>query len=155
MMVTNPVSQPLPLPKNVVLMGMIESAKRQARLIEEAANEEECALLDTGDSPLAAEADFQSKLNPILAGMSAFVGTCGTYVVREKEGLPVLPFDPNRQHHSIDKKEEEKKADETKEPFMVEEGQTLQVVSAEEGVYCLARGTGFVVASANQIVKGT
>ena len=46
-----------------------------------------------------------------------------------------------------------------REPFTIAEGQKVQVVgvleSNDQGVYQLARGAGFVVASSNQLVKGT
>jgi len=144
---------PLPLPKNLVLIELIESAERQARFLREAkANlgEEEEILEDEE------EEDEESKLEKNLAGMSALTGTCGTYAVRESEGLAVLPFDPNKQH----KKEfslggeEEKKTEEPREPFTIDVGHTVQVVSADEGVYKLARNAGYVVATANQLVKG-
>ncbi|KAG7362236.1 zinc finger C3HC4 type domain containing protein [Nitzschia inconspicua] len=40
-----------------------------------------------------------------------------------------------------------------KEPFSLEEGQKVQVVGVEEGVYQLARGAGYIVATGNQLVK--
>lgn len=43
-----------------------------------------------------------------------------------------------------------------REPFTIEEGQRVQVVGmVDEGVYQLARGAGYVVATVNQLVKGT
>jgi hypothetical protein len=42
----------------------------------------------------------------------------------------------------------------SKEPFKIEEGQRVQVVSVDDGVFQLARGVGYIVASANQLVKG-
>ena len=146
---------PLPLPKNTVLMDMIESAERQNRLLEQSKNEP----VDKYESHENKDDDEStSLLNPTLAGMSAFVGACGTYAVRESLGLAVLPFDPNKQHQTEEKKAElveEKKAEEPKEPFTIQEGQTVQVVGVDEGVYQLARGAGFIVATVNQLVKGT
>jgi hypothetical protein len=153
---------PLPLPKNTVLMGMIESAERQTRLLKEAkqkeVEQEQCKCKQVNET--GQEEEDESRLDPILAGMSAFVGPCGTYAVKESLGLAVLPFDPNKQHHSQEEKkeqaEEEKKAEEPpREPFTIEEGQKVQVVGADEGVYQLARGAGYIVASVNQLVKGT
>jgi hypothetical protein len=144
---------PLPLPKNLVLIELIESAERQARFLREARGN-----IGEDEEPLEdeEEEDEESKLEKNLAGMSALTGTCGTYVVRESEGLAVLPFDPNKQH----KKElslggeEEKKTEEPREPFTIDVGHTVQVVSVDEGVYKLARNSGYVVATANQLVKG-
>ena len=43
-----------------------------------------------------------------------------------------------------------------REPFSLQEGQKIQVVGVtEEGVYQLARGAGYIVATVNQLVKGT
>lgn len=168
---------PLPLPKNTVLMGMIEAADRQARILRDAKDREEsaakpkqCKANDNGSGETDDDYEDEdeddvvktSKLDPILAGMSALIGTCGTYAVREPLGLAVLPFDPNKQHQleghfgsGHDGCDEEKKTDETREPFTIEEGQKVQVVSVDEGVYMLARGEGYIVASVNQLVKGT
>jgi hypothetical protein len=136
---------------------MIESAERQARLLQEARNKEgEDGSDQNSDDE---EEESATMLNPTLAGMSAFVGACGTYAVREPLGLAVLPLHPNKQHHHNDDKkeqsEEEKKAEEPRDPFTIEEGQTVQVVGLDEGVYQLARGAGYIVATVNQLVKGT
>jgi len=128
---------PLPLPKNVVLMEMIESVERQARLLEEAKN-------GAGES--------STRLDPTLTTASAY-SSCGTYKVKERSGLAVLPFDPNSQGNKKKQADEEKKAEEAREPLRVEEGQTVQVVSIDQGVYKLARGSGFIVATVNQLVR--
>lgn len=154
---TPPVKEepvPLPLPKNIVLMEMIEAAERQSRYLLEAKGMAG-ALIDNSASE--DEEEDQPRPEPIISSASAVVGTCGTYAVRDPLGLAVLPFDPNKQHQISDKKhpaEEEKKAEELREPFTIEAGQTVQVVSADEGVYKLARGEGYVVATVNQLVKG-
>lgn len=135
----------LPLPKNTVLMDMIESAERQARLLKEELEKGG----EEGSSETRKDEESTSMLEPTLAGMSAFVGSCGTYAVREPSGLAVLPFDPNKQHHT-----EEKKAEEPREPFIIQEGQTVQVTGQDEGVYKLARRAGYIVATVNQLVKG-
>ena len=137
------------------------------------------------------ELSFSSSSLPLgevelNAGYAALSGSCGTYAVREPEGLVVLPLDPNRnrpkyngtkdhgdekktgsQHSSttfssifnkIYKDNADGSANRFKEPFTISEGQKVQVVgvmkSNDQGVYQLARGGGFVVASANQLVKG-
>jgi hypothetical protein len=147
---------PLPLPKNTVLMGMMEAAERQAKLLEEARLRKAQRL-----QSIEGSADQKgSTYDPLLAGLDVLVGSCGTYAVREPLGLAVLPFDPNKKHHQDDSDAEdgmeEKKGDEQgREPFTVEVGQLVQVVGADEGVYQLARGAGFIVASVNQLVKGT
>lgn len=161
-----------------MLMGMIEAADRQARLLEEARIREEReraraigvddqGMDDDTETDVGINRDHRltaSNLDPILAGMSALVGNCGTYAVREPLGLAVLPFDPNKRHHQNDEahlssdeddhEDEEKKTDVFREPFTIEEGQKVQVVGVDEGVYQLARGAGYIVASVNQLVKG-
>jgi len=150
----------LPLPKNTVLMGMIEAAERHLKLLDQARQKEgsakeEDAETDLSTSPRSAS----SNLDPVFAGVSALVGNCGTYAVREPLGLAVLPFDPNKRHHHgttnevHDEDDEEKKTDEIREPFTIDEGQKVQVVGVDEGVYQLARGAGYIVASVNQLVK--
>ena len=142
------------------------------------------------------------------SGYAALSGTCGTYAVREPEGLVVLPHDPTRpkyqnsttqQQEQLQQQQQERLSDEkkdpetfqditrqfsslfvnkeidtsiddevgdgstpsrwSKEPFSIEEGQKVQVVgvleSNEQGVYQLARGVGYVVATTKQLVKGT
>jgi len=229
---------PLPLPKNVVLMEMIEAKERQVRLLEEARRREQEELLQreqekqlqqmqeqlekspgahtapTTTNLIDAEAEEDEfLLDPTLAGMAAFSGACGTYVVREPLGLVVLPQDPNRRHQQTisssslsfeeaagdyrdddnekengDEKKEQLPVDQShrcthftasssmdkddlsysnsnitgaggvrrrpsREPFSVEEGQRVQVVGVDEGVYQLARGAGYIVATVNQLVK--
>jgi len=147
----------LPLPKNVVLMGMIEAANRQKKMLAEGrkrnggTNGEGDDMDDSGKN--------KSKVDPVLAGVNALVGTCGTYVVREPLGLAVLPFDPKKERHlkkcGDEEKEEseEKKAEVEREPFTIEKGQRVQVIGVNDGVYQLARDSGFIVASVNQLVK--
>lgn len=137
---------PKPLPKNLVLLDMIEAAERQKKLLAEAKKEEEELDMDEidEDDPL---------IEPTLAGMTSLAGACGTYAVKEPLGLPVLPFDPNRQHHDHQSIEEKKSESSVREPFTIEDGQTVQVVTEDDGVYKLARGTGFIVATVNQLVK--
>ncbi|CAJ1940336.1 unnamed protein product [Cylindrotheca closterium] len=139
---------PLPLPRNIVLLEMIEAAEMQARMIEK-------ERLKRAHSTRDGEDDDDKLIEPTLAGMTALAGACGTYAVREPLGLAVLPFDPNLQH---DKRKavnagEEKKVEESREPFTIEDGQTVQVVAAEDGVYKLAREVGYIMASVNQLVK--
>jgi hypothetical protein len=142
---------PLPIPKNLVLLGMIESAEMQAQLRKNA----QC-MHPNDDASNAPEEDDEPKLDRSVV-IEALTSSCGTYAVRENEGLAVLPFDPNREHHvdSMKGSEEEKKVEEPREPFSIEAGKTIQVVSVDEGVYKLARGTGYIVASSNQLFKGT
>jgi hypothetical protein len=153
---------PLPLPKNTVLMGMMEAAERQAKLVEEARLKKSLASKGSEVKTTAEGVETElpaSNFDPLIAGLNALVGTCGTYAVREPLGLAVLPFDPNKGHHHEDADvqdcmDEKKTEEKAREPFTIEEGQTVQVVGVDEGVYQLARGAGYIVASVNQLVKG-
>lgn len=132
---------------------MIEAAEIQARMIEK---ERLKSAAKAARSGRHGEEDDEKLIEPTLAGMTALAGACGTYAVREPLGLAVLPFDPNLQH---DKRKaanagEEKKVEESREPFTIEDGQTVQVVAADDGVYKLAREVGYIMASVNQLVKG-
>lgn len=116
----------LPLPKNVVLMEMIEAKERQERVMREeeakrrrrreakqhgnrqtdvdssflADEMATKATLEQDDSySSSSDSALTSTLDPALSGMSAFSGTCGTYAVREPTGLVVLPQDPNRRRN--------------------------------------------------------
>ena len=154
----------LPLPKNLVLLDMIEAAHRERFLRaqnegklfgESLADEEGDGNIGTTQEEVlraSSSSEELARLEASATAVAAMTGTCGSYAVREPEGLAILPFDPNKQH----KKEEEIIGDNChKEPYIVGPGHILQVVRIDEGVYKLARGKGFVVATVNQLVKGT
>lgn len=138
---------PLPIPKNVVLMAMLEAAERQAMM---AAGSVLDVSQDDVEDEVCVTQDEDGELLRIVTGMESFSGPCGTYAVREEEGLVVLPQDPRRRSH-----EQVRDPDETREPFMIEKGQTVQVVDINGDVFKLARDMGYVVASESQLVKGT
>jgi hypothetical protein len=156
----------LPIPKNVVLLAMMEAAQRQSQMEEKEseANADVDAFEGSGSSSIVDDDDEeQFDLNRIISGMATLSGPCGTYAVREKEGLAVMSSDPRRKQHV----DEEKKTQEDREliqsspvlqvqdPFALEYGQTVQIVDFEDGVAKLARGRGFIVANSSQLVKGT
>jgi len=135
----------------------------------------------------------------LISGYASLSGACGTYAVREPEGLVVLPTDPSRPKYHITKNDEKKEGSDhssalfnnilddenslvdtegssrslrslwkrkgspsrsssiRREPFSIAEGQKVQVVgvmeSNDQGVYQLARGAGYVVATTKQLVK--
>ena len=73
-----------------------------------------------------------ARLEASATAVAAMTGTCGSYAVREPEGLAILPVDPNKQH----KREEELVGDNhCREPHIVGPGHILQVVGIDEGVY--------------------
>jgi hypothetical protein len=157
------------MPKNVVLMAMIEAAQRQ--------RSESNNLVD--DSMMEDE-DEQYDLNGILSSMATLSGSCGTYAVKEK--LLVLPNDPRKiqtlKQHSNQQREDDDESSETRmpEPTMaltssislsqsasgeievrnpneLVRGQTVQIVEFYDGVAKLARNAGYIQANSSQLVK--
>jgi hypothetical protein len=141
---------PLPVPKNLVLLAMMEAAEQQARIskYQNAAVVEADDESDDDDEQQQADITQQSC---VRLGIGALSGSCGTYAVRDPEGLAVLPFDPRR---SVNNSAEEKKSEEPRDPFTIVKGQTVQVTSFGGGIAKLARGEGYIVASERQLVKG-
>ena len=151
----------LPLPKNLVLMSMMEAAESQARIQEE---EEDCISreLTPDEAETRSRADDEDNdedeydSNKIISGMVTFSGPCGTYVVREVNGLAVLPSHPEKGCQALETDREHRLNSEASrlEPFTIFQGQTVQVVNFSDGVAKIARGAGFIVASSSQLVKG-
>ena len=139
-----------PIPKNVVLISMMEVAERQAR--------EQRALLDeTNGSMEAKDDDEEYDLNRIISGLATLSGPCGTYAVKEPEGLALHCSDPTAENDNETRKPPAVSASEdsieVKHPSLLEKGQTVQVVTFENGVAKLARGAGYVIAKSSQLVK--
>lgn len=148
---SGPVQVPFPIPKNVVLISMMEAAERQAlrgKNIE--------ALDDTNGSMNASVEDEEFDLNRIISGMATLSGPCGTYAVKESEGL-VLKASDTCEEKPVDELRLNISASEDSieitEPSVLVKGQTVQVVSVENGVAKLARGAGYITASPSQLVK--
>jgi hypothetical protein len=141
---------PLPIPKNVVLLAVMEAAERQAMMAGGSVMD---LSAEDYEDEVAQDGDEDAELQRIVAGMESFSGPCGTYAVREEDGLAVLPHDPRRRSHEqlLDPAETR----DEREPFTIEKGQTVQIVDVKDGVFKLARDMGFVVASEKQLVKGT
>jgi hypothetical protein len=148
----------LPIPKNLVLIALMEAAERQSKVEREAKHRR----ADNSDDDEEEEDEYD--LDRIISGMSTLSGPCGTYAVKEEGGLPVVRSNPRRESEDeIEKKDsnadekkesEDDEQEEKGEPQLLSKGQTVQVVSFYEGVAKLARGHGFVVANSSQLVKG-
>ena len=142
---------PLPIPKNVVLLALMEAAQRQqppeveTNRIAKEGEDSEPQRQNEKDFDTDDEEEDQFDLNRIISGMATLSGPCGTYVV--KENLTVVTSNPR-------KGGEEEKKSEPVEPYLLEVGQTAQVVDFDEGIAKLARNKGFVVATSSQLVKG-
>jgi len=146
----SPVKAPepvaLPVPKNVVLLAMLEAAERQTMM---AASVMDISQDDIEDDVSGQSEDEDGEIKRIIAGMESLTGTCGTYAVREEEGLVVLSQNPHRRSH-----DQARDHNESRDPFIIEKGQTVQVVDVDSGVAKLARGMGYIVAGESQLVKG-
>jgi Zinc finger, C3HC4 type (RING finger) len=180
---TLPVQIPLPIPKNVVLISMIEASERHHTTEMESRS----STSETGGS-MDNDEEEEYDLNQIISGLATFSGSCGTYAVRDS--LILLPDHPktvkkkeenvqqqrdndnNNNKNAEEGDEEEKKLPDhhndhstttsttiesststIEEPVTLQVGQTIQVVEFEHGVAKLARGAGFVVANSAQLVK--
>lgn len=135
---------PLPLPRNLVILALMEAGQRAMSLQRDLNLEEE-------------QDDDDEALTRIALSLENLNGPCGTYAVREVEGLAVLPMDPlkRNQRKSNPHLDATMQAANIREPFTIEFGQTVQVVDCQDGVYRLARENGYIVASEKQLVKGT
>lgn len=129
--VTEPI--PLPLPRNLVLLAIMEAAERAVKLHRDMSMEDE-----------------EDELNHILLSLENLSGPYGTYAVKDKEGLAVLPLDPRKRNSLQDVSTQ---TSELKEPYSIQWGQTVQISDVQDGVYKLARGSGYIVAGDSQLVK--
>lgn len=150
---------PYPIPKNLVLISMMEAAQQQTKAIiqkeEEESREPESSVIenDTEDSD-EEEDEEEFDLDRMLTGMATFSGPCGTYAVKDPDGVQVVPIFPPAKDVSITESESGQ-AIEVREQNTLRQGQTVQIVSYEDEVAKLARGQGYIRASYSQLVKGT
>jgi len=132
---------------------MMEVAERQAR--------EQRALLDETTGPMEAIEEDEEfyDLNRIISGMATVSGPCGTYAVKDPEGLALHSSDPTESgevtpldgtHLAVSASED---SIEVKHPSLLEKGQTVQVATVENDVAKLARGSGYIKANSSQLVK--
>lgn len=134
---------PCSIPKNIVLISMMEAAERQARELRD----------DTNGSMSVAEEEEEYDLNRILAGLTTFAGPCGTYAVKES-GLVWSSEDTAAERADDLQVTASTDSIEISQPCLLEPGQTVQVVRWEPGRAKLAREMGYVMAHPSQLVKG-
>jgi len=147
----------------------MEVAERQAREKEK---------LDETNGSMDDEEEYD--LNRIISGMATLSGPCGTYAVKEPQGLALLsdteeelgtpahcdnePWVKEQRGEGEASGAEEQgppqlavsaseDSIEVKHPSLLERGQTVQVVTFENGVAKLARGSGHIIANSSQLVK--
>jgi hypothetical protein len=170
----------LPLPKNVVLLSLMEATALTVR--------------DLPPSPFPSPIkqsvsldEYDAEEEKIRVGTSMAIGMCGTYVIAAKSDVHIFPSRPTKpsvdftyNRSSSDVPEEEdvdtlvrffhmdsqleiksgnSLADSEEEirphaPLGLKRGDRVQIVSLEDGWAKLARGYGFIRADAGQVVKG-
>lgn len=126
-----PLSQtvPVPVPKNHVLMCLIDAAQKSTEK-------------DRDDEGYESGEDDEL----VLRGMKVLGSTSGTYVVREKKGLIVYPFPP-KNGAAIPNKAGAK---------TLKYGQSVQIFRYENKIATVARGAGYIlVDNTSQLVKGS
>lgn len=125
------------------MIAMMEAAR--SRMVSDIDNQE---ANDNDDNENEGEEEIEAQARRMLSGMEALSGPCGTYAVKEDDGLAVLPFDPRKRNTPSDASLKN-----AKDPFNLVKRQNIQVVEVGDGVYKLARDGGYVVASDSQLVK--
>ena len=84
----------------------------------------------------------------VLNAIDVLSSTCGTYIVRERYGLPIYGST------TIDSQDGIEIGMGSRPVMVLVHGQRIQVVDVNEGVYRLARNEGVVFANSMQLVKG-
>ena len=173
-----PIKRRLPLPKNVVLLSLIEAtelAAEDVRAQEEHKALTESPLLKETPSMVDVEEDEEAK---IKAGTTLAISDCGTYAVAIRDGLEIYPsrpvtrwafeepqedvdtlvrffhLDHKLEVENIDKEAKAEEGAKDAPPVRLKFGDRVQIVSTEAGWAKLARGYGFVRADRQKLVKG-
>jgi hypothetical protein len=179
-----PIKTRLPLPKNVVLLSLIEATELAAEDVKNASEQ----LTSLTESPIVKSTN--SILDPddseeakIKVGTTLAISDCGTYAVSARAGLDIYPSRPSSNYLPLNEESEQDvdtlvrffhmdhklDLDKNREfsgnlsgggsnkeqpPLRLSCGDRVQIVSTDEGWAKLARGYGFVRADASQLVKG-
>jgi len=175
--VAGAVEIPLPLPKNQVMMALMELSSFTLK------DQKETNLVDESDSGSGSSDGYEDEDALVFDGIESLGGQCGTYVVRERKGVMVQLHHP---HHKTNEGEKENNVrDNNREgrqheiwrvdssasfltaksgndlehstsfspPTIVGYGQKVQIVDRVDGVFRLPRNLGFIVANDSQLVK--
>jgi hypothetical protein len=89
-----------------------------------------------------ADSDSENDDFAVRSSMKALSADCGTYIVKERYGLPVYP---EKKDGSINLS--------GKPHTILSHSQRVQIVSVKDGIYKLARGLGSIFATSSQLVK--
>lgn len=168
-----PIKKRLPLPKNVVLMSLMEATELAAENVrgrEVQPSLENSPVLNLSASMLDMDEDDEEE--KIKVGTSLAISDAGTYAVAAKDGLEIFPSRPETNFHRAGHEQSEEDVDTLVRFFHMDhfdtgkQGQTemppvrlawgdrVQIVSKEGGWAKLARGYGFVRAGRYELVKG-
>ena len=160
------------LPKNVVLMSLIEATELATENVH--GQDHEPSLQDSpmiNPSVIDLEVDEEEK---IRTGTSLAISDCGTYAVAAKDGLEIFPNRPealvqdsegdvdalvryNANNATVDddkKTSEDEVPRKDDPPGRLSWGDRVQIVSTQKGWAKLARGYGYIRAGGNRLVKG-
>jgi hypothetical protein len=89
-----------------------------------------------------ADSDSENDDFAVRSSIKALSADCGTYIVKERYGLPVYP---EKKDGSINMS--------GKPHTILSHSQRVQIVSVKDGIYKLARGLGSIFATSSQLVK--
>mmetsp|Transcript_5967 Transcript_5967/g.8438 ORF Transcript_5967/g.8438 Transcript_5967/m.8438 type:complete len:621 (-) Transcript_5967:155-2017(-) len=175
------VKKRLPLPKNVVLLSLMEATELATA---HATNSGEVdisppkenikpssstgvplvdayAIFDVEPMDTLDDEDAKEE-QKIQAATSLITSACGTYVVRSNEGLTIFPSRPekiiegeeNVEFGDVDTLMKKKSATESLSPVELSNGDRVQIVSIDDDGWAkLPRGYGFVQTKGNGLLK--
>ena len=167
-----PLKRRIPLPKNIVLLSLIEATELATENVQ--GRDHEPSLQDSPmikPSVLDLEVDEEEK---IKTGTSLAISDCGTYAVAAKDGLEIFQNRPeslaqhseedvdtlvrfyNRDNNASDDKSTDQDELPRKEspPGRLSWGDRVQIVSTQNGWAKLARGYGYIRTGTHRLVKG-
>mmetsp|Transcript_14671 Transcript_14671/g.23090 ORF Transcript_14671/g.23090 Transcript_14671/m.23090 type:complete len:565 (+) Transcript_14671:294-1988(+) len=169
-----PIKKRLPLPKNVVLMSLIEATEIAAENVRNQPQQPsltDSPMLSIPSSVLDVEEDEEEK---IRAGTSLAISDAGTYAVSAREGLQIYPSCPEvasgsshteseedvdtlvrffHLENKLDPGQASSPEDNEAPPARLSLGDRVQIVSIDGGWAKLSRGYGFVRADGQKLVK--
>lgn len=130
-----PAAEPisLPIPKNLVMIALMEAAERKKMALLEASYD--------------SDTDEGENIKHVLSGIETMNSLCGTYLVREHDGLALFATNP---YDTCVKRVPSY----LKCPPMIQYGQRVQIVDkVDHDIYKLARNEGYIKADETQLVK--
>ena len=167
-----------PLPKNLVLISLIEATELAAKNVSDHQKQEP----SIADSPVPdlrsndSMVDDEVEEERIKYGTSLAISDCGTYAVAAKDGLEIFPSHPVSAllkeedteedvdnmvrffhlEHTADAEDGGSSQDEHQlaPPARLSLGDRVQIVSLDSGWAKLSRGYGYVRADGLKLVKG-